>query len=82
MSKSKNQEPGITWREPDGRPVSCEEKLAMLNENLDEIREYCQEAFEDALLMGCDEDRSTRFSNPYSRPFKTPTAARKTDPPS
>ena len=27
----------------------------MLNENLDEIREYCQEAFEDALLMGCDE---------------------------
>jgi len=24
----------------------------MLNENLDEIREYCQEAFEDALLMG------------------------------
>jgi hypothetical protein len=37
MSKSKNQEPGITWRQPDGRPVSCEEKLAMLNENLDEI---------------------------------------------
>jgi len=25
MSKSKNQEPGITWRQPDGRPVSCEE---------------------------------------------------------
>ena len=33
MRKSKNQEPGITWRQPDGRPVSCEEKLAMLNEN-------------------------------------------------
>ena len=41
MSKSKNQEPGITWRQLDGRPVSCEEKLAMLNENLDEICEYC-----------------------------------------
>ena len=41
MRKSKNQEPGITWRQPDGCPVSCEEKLAMLNENLDEIREYC-----------------------------------------
>ena len=51
MSKSKNQEPGITWRQLDGRPVSCEEKLAMLNENLDEIPEYCQEALEDALLM-------------------------------
>jgi len=46
----------------------------MLNENLDEIREYCQEAFEDALLMGCDE-RQVRevfesivkaIQNPYS----------------
>jgi len=29
--------------------------LKVLNENLAEIREYCQDAFEDALLMGCDE---------------------------
>lgn len=45
----------ITWRQPDGRPVSCDEKLAVLNENLEEIRAFCQDAFEDAILMGCDE---------------------------
>ncbi|MEQ8505031.1 MAG: hypothetical protein RIB80_06865 [Rhodospirillales bacterium] len=48
-------EAGILWRQPDGEPVSCEEKLKVLNENLDEIRQYCQDAFEDAVLMGCDE---------------------------
>ena len=45
----------IIWKQPDGKPVSCEEKLKVLNENLDEIRQFCQDAFEDALLMGCDE---------------------------
>ena len=45
----------ITWRQPDGELVSCEEKLLVLHENLDEIRQECQDAFEDAVLMGCDE---------------------------
>jgi hypothetical protein len=45
----------IRWRQPDGTAVSCEEKLKVLNENLAEIRQMCQDAFEDALLMGCDE---------------------------
>ena len=46
---------GVTWRQSDGAAVSCEEKLKMLDENLAEIRQMCQDAFEDALLMGCDE---------------------------
>ena len=45
----------IRWRQPDGAPVSCDEKLKVLNENLAEIRQVCQDAFEDGLLMGCDE---------------------------
>ena len=45
----------ITWRQPDGKAVSCEEKLKVLDDNLAEIRQMCQDAFEDALLMGCDE---------------------------
>lgn len=45
----------ITWRQPDGELVSCEEKLLVLHENLDEIRQECQDALEDAVLMGCDE---------------------------
>ncbi len=43
------------WRAPDGTPEACYEKLKVLEENLDEIREMAQEALEDAVLMGCDE---------------------------
>jgi hypothetical protein len=45
----------IVWLQPDGQPVSCEEKLKVLDENLAELRQLCQDAFEDALLMGCEE---------------------------
>ena len=43
------------WRMPEGEPVSCVEKIKVLNENLAELRELAQEALEDAVLMGCDE---------------------------
>ena len=43
------------WRTPQGEPVSCVEKIKVLNENLAELRELAQEALEDAVLMGCDE---------------------------
>ena len=43
------------WRQPDGEPVSCLEKIKVLNENLEEIRELAQDALEDGILMGCDE---------------------------
>lgn len=43
------------WRTPEGEPVSCVEKIKVLNENLAELRELAQEALEDAVLMGCDE---------------------------
>ncbi len=46
---------GVIWLQPDGEPVSCEEKLVVLRENLEEIRQECQDALEDAVLMGCDE---------------------------
>ena len=45
------------WLTVDGEPVSCLEKIKVLNENLDEIRELSQDALEDAVLMGCDEDQ-------------------------
>ncbi len=47
----------VVWRLADGTTVGCEEKLKVLNENLAEIRQICQDALEDALLMGCDEDQ-------------------------
>ena len=43
------------WLTPEGEPVSCVEKIKVLNENLAELRELAQDALEDGVLMGCDE---------------------------
>ena len=50
-----NQRP--TWRKPSGAPVSCTEKIKVLNENYDELRTLAQEALDDALLLGCSEQQ-------------------------
>ena len=63
------------WRTRDGAVLSCVDKLKVLNDNFAEIEQICQDAFEDALLMGCDErqirDALTqviaRLTNPYQR---------------
>jgi hypothetical protein len=45
----------VRWLQEDGTPVSCRDKLEILNENHEELRHVMQDAFEDALLMGVDE---------------------------
>jgi uncharacterized protein (UPF0335 family) len=40
--------------------VSCVEKLKVLRENLEEIQQSCQDALEDAVLMGCDDKQVRR----------------------
>jgi hypothetical protein len=63
------------WRTSEGEPVSCVEKIKVLNENLAELKGLAQDALEDAVLMGCDE-RQVRevlgaivagLVNPYRR---------------
>lgn len=63
------------WLTPEGEPVSCVEKIKVLNENLAELKGLAQDALEDAVLMGCDE-RQVRdvlaglvagLVNPYRR---------------
>jgi hypothetical protein len=68
---------GIIWRQPDGTPVSCVEKLAVLNDNLEEIRQYCQDAFEDALLMGCDEKQVRQVFESIVEAIENPYRNRK-----
>jgi len=46
----------VQWIGRDGTPLECEEKIALLNDNLLEIQELCQQAFADALQMGCSEE--------------------------
>ncbi len=45
----------VVWPQSDGQPVSCRDKVEILNENHEELRHVMQDAFEDALLMGVDE---------------------------
>jgi hypothetical protein len=45
------------WRQPDGKPVSCLEKIKVLNQNISEIETLCADALEDGVLMGCDADQ-------------------------
>jgi len=77
MSESENRTafaPPV-WLHPDGTKVSCIEKLKVLNENLDELRDMAQDALEDGLLMGCDERQLRQtlhalvdsLDNPYRR---------------
>ncbi|OWY40343.1 hypothetical protein CEK28_04585 [Xenophilus sp. AP218F] len=61
------------WRDPQGNVVACVEKLKVMQENLEEIAQLAQDAFEDAILMGCDERQVRAFlvrmmeslDNPY-----------------
>jgi hypothetical protein len=63
-----------TWLTPQGEPVSCIDKIKVLNENLEEIRALAQDAFEDAVLMGCDEtqfrDVIRKLSEAVVNPYK------------
>ena len=43
------------WLQPDGAPIACREKLRTLAENHAEAAQVLQDAFEDAVLMGVDE---------------------------
>jgi len=76
MSDAKNA-PWLpaAWRTPEGGVVACVEKLKVMNENLAEIRQACQDALEDGILMGCREDQIRdvlraivdSLENPYKR---------------
>jgi hypothetical protein len=45
------------WRQTDGKPVSCLEKIKVLNQNIREIETLCADALEDGVLMGCDAEQ-------------------------
>jgi hypothetical protein len=43
------------WLRDDGSVVSCTEKVKVMVENFDEIKQIAQDAFEDGLLMEVSE---------------------------
>lgn len=61
------------WYSDDGEIVSCTEKIKVMTENMTELFQTAQDAFEDALLMGCGEAQLREYlrrlidgvENPY-----------------
>jgi hypothetical protein len=43
------------WRAKDNKIISCDETNKVLNENYNEIKNVIQNAFDDAVLIDCDE---------------------------
>ncbi len=62
----------IHWPQPDGLPVSCREKLRMLEENHAELLDVLRDAFEDAVLMGVDEAAMRRILMEMVASLETP----------
>lgn len=63
------------WCNDDGQTIACTEKIKVMSENFSELHQTAQDAFEDALLMGCSEqqvrtyllDLIASLENPYCR---------------
>ena len=47
------------WKDKKNKPISCIEKIKILNENIVEIKQLSDDAIEDAKLMGIDPDQIT-----------------------
>jgi hypothetical protein len=63
------------WLRDDGSVVSCTEKVKVMTENFDEIKQIAQDAFEDGLLMEVSETQMREalhalvdsLINPYNK---------------
>lgn len=65
-------QPPEVWLQPDGAPVSCREKLRVLAENHAELAQMLQDAFDDAVLMGVDDEAFRRVLIDMVRGLETP----------
>ncbi len=54
MNENKKKE--FLWIDKNKKVISCEETNKVLNENFLEISSVIQNAFDDAILVGCDEE--------------------------
>lgn len=56
MKHTNPEDPTLpVWYDDQQQPISCTEKIKVLNENHRELRQVLLDALEDGILMGCDE---------------------------
>lgn len=73
---SNDEKRWAVWLRDDGSVVSCTEKVKVMNENLDELKQMAQDLFEDGLLMEISEGQLREILhklvdelvNPYGKP--------------
>ncbi|QRN41160.1 MAG: hypothetical protein GKC53_03260 [Neisseriaceae bacterium] len=62
------------WLDKNGNVIACKEKNKVMQENMQEFAHNVQDIFEDAILMGCEENQVKEFMiklieslpNPYN----------------
>ncbi|HUB12013.1 MAG TPA: hypothetical protein VMB34_08650 [Acetobacteraceae bacterium] len=64
------------WPGLDGNSVGCREKLRVLGENYAELGQVMQDAFEDAVLMGVDEQAMRQVLAAMVAGLESPKRAR------
>jgi len=57
---NKNQKWPI-WLRDDKSVVSCNEKVKVMNENFDELKQIAQDAFDDGVLMDVSEEQMKKI---------------------
>jgi uncharacterized protein (UPF0335 family) len=68
--------PPDRWPGLDGNAVGCREKMRVLAENHAELAQVMQDAFEDAILMGVDEQAMRRILAGMVEGLESPKRAR------
>ena len=64
--------PPAIWPTSDGQPLACRDKLKMLAENHAELAQVMQDMFDDAVLVGVDEQEMRRILTDMVRALTTP----------
>lgn len=50
-----------TWHRSNNEIISCTEKIKVMRENIEELQQVIQDAYEDALLMDVDSEQIKQF---------------------
>lgn len=60
------------WCDDQGQVVACTEKIKVMQQNMEELYDLAQDAFEDGLLMGCSESQLRAYLQELMAALKNP----------
>ena len=60
------------WQRRNGEIIACTEKIKVMRQNIEELHQVIQDAYEDALLMEVDEQQFKHFLSSLIASLKNP----------